>query len=152
MIKATEAKTISRSAVLDPHILDQINFAIIKEASKGNYAAWIGSILMLTNIIITLKSQDLRLVFVIRVYMEFMQFGVKNKKIKNMNKLWILPTICFIIILAWSVPSYYYQKAKILELQIIVDRQSNAIQQLEREKNNIEVTIPQYLDSLPGGD
>ena len=37
MIKAT--KTISRSAVLDPHILDQINFAIIKEASKGNYAA-----------------------------------------------------------------------------------------------------------------
>jgi hypothetical protein len=35
MIKATEAKTISRSAVLDPHILDQINFAIIKEASKG---------------------------------------------------------------------------------------------------------------------
>ena len=33
MIKATEAKTISRSAVLDPHILDQINFAIIKEAS-----------------------------------------------------------------------------------------------------------------------
>lgn len=33
-----KAKTISRSAV--PHILDQINFAIIKEASKGNYAAW----------------------------------------------------------------------------------------------------------------
>lgn len=29
-----------------------------------------------------------------------------------MNKLWILPTICFIIVLAWSVPSYYYQKAK----------------------------------------
>lgn len=69
-----------------------------------------------------------------------------------MNKLWILPTICFIIVLAWSVPSYYYQKAKILELQIIVDRQSNAIQQLEKEKNNSEVTIPQYLDSLPGGD
>ena len=50
MIKATEAKTISRSAVLDPHILDQINFAIIKEASKGNYAAWIGSILPPTNV------------------------------------------------------------------------------------------------------
>lgn len=50
MIKATEAKTISRSAVLDPHILDQINFAIIKEASKGNYAAWIGSILPTTNV------------------------------------------------------------------------------------------------------
>lgn len=50
MIKATEAKTISRSAVLDQHILDQINFAIIKEASKGNYAAWIGSILPPTNV------------------------------------------------------------------------------------------------------
>ena len=50
MIKATEAKIISRSAVLDPHILDQINFAIIKEASKGNYAAWIGSILPPTNV------------------------------------------------------------------------------------------------------
>lgn len=50
MIKATEAKTISRSAVLDPHILDQINFAIIKEASKDNYAAWIGAILPPTNV------------------------------------------------------------------------------------------------------
>lgn len=50
MIKATEAKAISRSAVLDPHILDQINFAIIKEASKGNYAAWIGPILPTTNV------------------------------------------------------------------------------------------------------
>ena len=37
MIKAKDAKAISRSAVLDQHILDQINFAIIKEASKGNY-------------------------------------------------------------------------------------------------------------------
>ena len=69
-----------------------------------------------------------------------------------MDKFWILPTICFTIVLAWSVPNYYYQKAKILELQVIVDRQANAIQQLEREKNNTEVTIPQYLDSLPGGD
>ena len=42
-----KAKTISRSSVLDPHILDQINFAI---ASKGNYAAWIGSILPTTNV------------------------------------------------------------------------------------------------------
>ena len=50
MIKAKEAKAISRSAVLDPYILDQINFAIIKEASKGNYAAWIGSILLTTNV------------------------------------------------------------------------------------------------------
>ena len=50
MIKAKDAKAISRSAVLDPYILDQINFAIIKEASKGNYAAWIGSILPTTNV------------------------------------------------------------------------------------------------------
>ena len=69
-----------------------------------------------------------------------------------MKKLWILSTICFIIVSAWSVPNYYYQKAKILELQTTVTRQAIAIQQLEREKNNIEVTIPQYLDSLPGGD
>lgn len=39
MIKAKDAKAISRSAVLDP----QISFTIIKEASQGNYAAWIGS-------------------------------------------------------------------------------------------------------------
>lgn len=45
-----KAKAISRSAVLDPHILDQISFAIIKEASQGNYAAWIGSILPTTNV------------------------------------------------------------------------------------------------------
>ena len=50
MIKATEARAISRSAVLDPHILNQISFAIIKEASKGNYAAWIGPILPATNV------------------------------------------------------------------------------------------------------
>ena len=50
MIRAKEAKAISRSAVLDPHILNQISFAIIKEASKGNYAAWIGSILPTTNV------------------------------------------------------------------------------------------------------
>ena len=50
MIRAKEAKAISRSATLDQYILDQINFAIIKEASKGNYAAWIGSILPTTNV------------------------------------------------------------------------------------------------------
>ena len=36
MIKATEAKAISRAAVLDQHILDRVSFAIIAEASKGN--------------------------------------------------------------------------------------------------------------------
>ena len=38
------------------------------------------------------------------------------------------------------------------ELQTTVTRQANAIQQLEKEKNNTEVTIPQYLDSLPNDD
>lgn len=50
MIKAKDARAISRSAVLDPHILDQISFTIIKEASQGNYAAWIGPILPTTNV------------------------------------------------------------------------------------------------------
>ena len=50
MIKAKEAKTISQSVELDQQILDQINFAIIKEASQGNYAAQISSILPTTNI------------------------------------------------------------------------------------------------------
>ena len=50
MIKAKDARAISRSVVLDPHILDQISFAIIKEASQGNYAAWIGPILPPTNV------------------------------------------------------------------------------------------------------
>ena len=50
MIKAKEAKTISQSVELDQQILDEINFAIIKEASQGNYAAQIGSILPTTNI------------------------------------------------------------------------------------------------------
>ena len=50
MIKAKEAKTISQSVELDQQILDQINFAIIKEASKGNYAAQISSILPTTNV------------------------------------------------------------------------------------------------------
>ena len=50
MIKAKEAKTISRSVELDQQILDDIGFTIIKEASQGNYAAHIGSILPTTNV------------------------------------------------------------------------------------------------------
>ena len=50
MIKAKDAKAISQSVELDQQILDQINFTIIKEASKGNYAAQIGSILPTTNV------------------------------------------------------------------------------------------------------
>ena len=50
MIKAKEAKTISQSVKLDQQILDEIGFTIIKEASQGNYAAQIGSILPTTNV------------------------------------------------------------------------------------------------------
>ena len=50
MIKAKEAKAITQSVELDEHILDAINIAIIKEASQGNYAAQIGSILPTTNV------------------------------------------------------------------------------------------------------
>lgn len=39
MIRAKEAKAISRSVVLDQCILDRINCAIITEANKGNYCA-----------------------------------------------------------------------------------------------------------------
>lgn len=50
MVKATEARVITQSVELDEHILDAINIAIITEASKGNYAARIGSILTTANV------------------------------------------------------------------------------------------------------
>lgn len=39
MIKAKDAKAISRFVVLDQHILDQVSSAIIAEANKGNRRA-----------------------------------------------------------------------------------------------------------------
>ena len=50
MIKAKEARAITHSVELDQQILHEIGFTIIKEASQGNYAAQIGSILPVTNI------------------------------------------------------------------------------------------------------
>ena len=50
MIKAKDAKAISQSVELDQQILDEISFTIIKDASQGNYAAQIGSILPTTNV------------------------------------------------------------------------------------------------------
>lgn len=50
MIKATEAKIITRLTGLDRNVLDKIQNAIIAEANKGSYAAWIGSILPETNV------------------------------------------------------------------------------------------------------
>ena len=59
---------------------------------------------------------------------------------------------CLVISVLGLTISNTSQKREIKELQTTVDRQANAIQQLEKERNNTEVTIPQYLDSLPGGD
>lgn len=68
------------------------------------------------------------------------------------NTIWKIAMFGLVISVLGLTISNISQKREIKELQTTVDRQANAIQQLEREKNNTEVTIPQYLDSLPGGD
>ena len=65
---------------------------------------------------------------------------------------WKIVMFCLVISVLGLTISNTSQKREIEELQTTVTRQANAIQQLEKEKNNTEVTIPQYLDSLPGGD
>ena len=68
------------------------------------------------------------------------------------NTIWKIAMFGLVISVLGLTISYTSQKREIEELQTTVTRQANAIQQLESEKNNTEVTIPQYLDSLPGGD
>ena len=68
------------------------------------------------------------------------------------NTIWKIVMFCLVISVLGLTISNTSQKREIKELQTTVTRQANAIQQLESEKNNTEVTIPQYLDSLPGGD
>ena len=68
------------------------------------------------------------------------------------NIIWKIVMFCLVISVLGLTISNTSQKREIKELQTTVDRQANAIQQLEKEKNNAEITIPQYLDSLPGGD
>lgn len=68
------------------------------------------------------------------------------------NIIWKIVMFCLVISVLGLTISNTSQKREIKELQTTVTRQANAIQQLESEKNNTEVTIPQYLDSLPGGD
>lgn len=68
------------------------------------------------------------------------------------NIIWKIAMFGLVISVLGLTISYTSQKREINELQATVTRQANAIQQLEKEKNNTEVTIPQYLDSLPGGD
>ena len=65
---------------------------------------------------------------------------------------WKIVMFCLVISVLGLTISNTSQKREIEELQTTVDRQANAIQQLEREKNNTEITIPQYLDSLSEGD
>ena len=65
---------------------------------------------------------------------------------------WKIVMFCLVISVLGLTISNTSQKREIEELQTTVDRQANAIQQLESEKNNTEVTIPQYLDSLSEGD
>ena len=68
------------------------------------------------------------------------------------NTIWKIVMSCLVISVLGLTISNTSQKREIKELQTTVDRQANAIQHLEKEKNNTEVNIPQYLDSLPGGD
>lgn len=58
--------------------------------------------------------------------------------------------LCLAISVLGLTISYTSQKKEIKELQTTVTRQANAIQQLEKERNNLEVTIPS--NSLPDGD
>ena len=69
-----------------------------------------------------------------------------------MNKIQQITMVGLVISVLGLTISNTSQKREIKELQTTVDRQANAIQQLEKEKNNTEVTIPQYLDSLPNDD
>ena len=68
------------------------------------------------------------------------------------NTIWKIAMFGLVISVLGLTISYTSQKREINELQTTVTRQANAIKQLEKVKNNTEVTIPQYLDSLPGGD
>ena len=68
-----------------------------------------------------------------------------------MNK-WKLATCALLVFSISMIIGSNKLSNQIEELQTTVNRQANAIQQLEKEKNNTEATIPQYLDSLPGGD
>lgn len=69
-----------------------------------------------------------------------------------MNKIQQITMVGLAISVLGLTISYTSQKKEIEELQTTVDRQANAITHLEKEKNNVEVNIPQYLDSLPGGN
>lgn len=68
------------------------------------------------------------------------------------NTIWKIVMFCLVISVLGLTISNTSQKREIKKLQTTVTRQANVIQQLEKEKNNTEITIPQYLDSLPYDD
>ena len=63
------------------------------------------------------------------------------------STIWKITVFCLSISVLGLIVSNKSQKREIKELQTTVARQANAIQQLEKEKNNLEVTIPS--NSLP---
>lgn len=64
-----------------------------------------------------------------------------------MNKLQLITCILLIFSISMVISNNNLSN-QIKELQATVNRQANAIQQLEKEKNNIEVTVPRHSDSL----
>lgn len=64
------------------------------------------------------------------------------------NIIWKIVMLCLAISVLGLIVSNKSQKKEIEELQTTITRQANAIQQLEKERNNLEVTIPS--NSLPG--
>lgn len=68
-----------------------------------------------------------------------------------MNK-WQLTTCALLIFSISMVISNNNLSNQIKELQATINKQANAIQQLEKEKNNIKVTIPRHSDSLSNED
>ena len=64
-----------------------------------------------------------------------------------MNKLQLITCVLLVFSIFVIIIGGNNLKNQIKELQTTVTRQANAIQQLEKERNNLEVTIPS--NSLP---
>ena len=58
------------------------------------------------------------------------------------STIWKITMFCLAISILGLIAINKSQKKEIEELQTTVNRQANAIQQLEKERNNLEVTIP----------
>lgn len=64
-----------------------------------------------------------------------------------MNKLQLTTCILLIFSISVIIIGGNNLKNQIKELQATVNRQANAIQQLEKEKNNVEITVPKHLNN-----